>query len=155
MASPTDSEVLVVGAGPVGLLTTLLLAKAGVSVTLIEALPDVDESPRAMTYGPAAVIELERAGVASEARAVGMEKSDYDFRLRWITIDNKLIGEFQPQDGIPGSFDTVICGQYELAKILKKHVSRCQSAKASSSPCLPSPRPAVLLANHLPGAFQP
>ncbi|KAL6252580.1 hypothetical protein RBB50_000299 [Rhinocladiella similis] len=129
MASSTDCEVLVVGAGPVGLLTTLILAREGVNVTLIESLPDVDESPRAMTYGPAAVIELERAGVAAEARAVGMEASDYDFRLRWITIDNKLIAEFQPDDRIPGSFDTVICGQYQLAKILKSHVEKCQGAK--------------------------
>ncbi|KAJ9604232.1 hypothetical protein H2200_011066 [Cladophialophora chaetospira] len=129
MAGPTECEVLVVGAGPVGLLTTLFLAKAGVDVVLIEGLPDVDESPRAMTYGPAAVIELERAEVAAEARSIGMEESDYNFRLRWITVDHKLIGEFQPEDRIHGSLDTVICGQYELSKILKSNVGKCRSAK--------------------------
>lgn len=131
MASPTDCEVLVVGAGPVGLLTTLFLAKAGVNVILIEGLPDVDESPRAMSYGPAAVIELERAGIAADARAVGMDKTDYDHRLRWITVDNKLIGEFKQEDRLPGSFDPIICGQYALAKIMKKHVNECQNAKVS------------------------
>ena len=131
MASTPDCEVLDESAGPVGLLTMLLLAKAGVNVILIDALPDVDNSPRAMAYGPSAVVELERAGVAAEARSVGMEPSDYDFRLRWITIDNKLLGEFQPEDRIPGSYDAVICGQYELAKILKRHVGQYPCAKVS------------------------
>ena len=129
MATTVDCEVVIVGAGPVGLLTMLFLAKAGINVTLIDALPDVDKSPRAMAFGPAAVVELERAGVAAEARAVGMEPSDYDFRLRWITIDNRLLGEFQPEDRIPGSFDAVLCGQYELAQILRRHASAFPNAK--------------------------
>jgi len=124
-----DCEVLVAGAGPVGLLTMLLLAKAGINVILVEVLPDVDESPRAMAYGPAAIIELERAGVAADARSIGMDRQDHDFRMRWVNIDNQLIGEFRPEDKIPGSFDPVICGQYELAKILKRHVSQYPNAK--------------------------
>lgn len=128
----TDTEVLVVGAGPVGLLTMLFLAQAGIKVTLIEALPDVDNSPRAMAYGPSAVIELERAGVAQEARDVGMEARDYPFRLRWITVDHKVLAEFTPEDKIPGSFDGVVCGQYDLAKILKQHASRYENAQVGA-----------------------
>jgi 2-polyprenyl-6-methoxyphenol hydroxylase-like FAD-dependent oxidoreductase len=131
MATSLDSEVVVVGAGPVGLLTTLLLAKAGVNVLLIEALPDIDDSPRAMAYGAPAVVELERAGIAADARKVGMEPSDYDFRLRWITIDNKVVAEFKPEDKIPGSFDAVICGQFQLAKIIQRHLSDYSCAKVS------------------------
>lgn len=127
--STMDCEVLVVGAGPVGLLTTLSLAKAGIKVILIETLADVDNSPRAMAYGPAAVIELERAGVAAEARSVGMEEGDFPFRLRWITVDHKVLGEFRPEDKIPGSFDAVVCGQYQLANILKRHVGQYKDAK--------------------------
>jgi 2-polyprenyl-6-methoxyphenol hydroxylase-like FAD-dependent oxidoreductase len=130
----TDSiscEVLVVGAGPVGLLTTLLLAQADVDVVLIESLPDVDNSPRAMAYGPAAVVELERAGIAKEAREVGMATEDFDHRLRWITIDNKLLAEFKPEDKLPGSFDAVICGQYQLAEIMKRHIGKFGNARVS------------------------
>lgn len=134
MATTVDCEVLVVGAGPVGLITTLLLAQEGISATLIEGLPDIDNSPRAMAYGAAAVLELERAGVAADARKVGMEPSDYDHRLRWITIDNKLISEFQPEDKLPGSKDPVICGQYTLARIIQDHLSRYPSAKVTISP---------------------
>jgi hypothetical protein len=131
MSSPTDCEVLIVGAGPVGLLVTLSLAKAGIHATLIESLPDIDESPRAMAYGAAAVVELERAGIAADARAVGMEPSDYDHRLRWITIDNELIAEFKPEDRLEGSLDPVICGQHALAKVMERHLGECPSGKVS------------------------
>lgn len=124
-----ECEVLVVGAGPVGLLTMLLLAKAGINVVLVEALPDVDNSPRAMAYGAAAVVELERAGVAAEARSIGMEPEDHDLRFRWVNIDNQLIGEIRPEDQIPGAFDPVICGQFQLAKILKRSASEHPNAR--------------------------
>lgn len=123
MTASTECEVLVAGAGPVGLLTTLLLAKAGIKTILIESLPDIDDSPRAMAYGAAAIVELERAGVAADAREVGMEPVDYDFRLRWITLDGKLVAEFQPEDRIPGSFDPLICGQYALARVMQRHLN--------------------------------
>jgi 2-polyprenyl-6-methoxyphenol hydroxylase-like FAD-dependent oxidoreductase len=128
-ADGLDCEVLVVGAGPAGLLTMLLLAQAGVKVILAEMLPDIDDSPRAMAYGPAAVVELERAGVAQDARAVGMEPGDYNSAIRWITIDHKEVGRFGPEDKIPGSFDNVICGQYQLAEILKQHAGRYENTK--------------------------
>jgi 2-polyprenyl-6-methoxyphenol hydroxylase-like FAD-dependent oxidoreductase len=41
-----DADVIVCGAGPVGLSVTLFLAQAGVKVLLLEMLPDIDNSPR-------------------------------------------------------------------------------------------------------------
>src|SRR5437588_485638 len=41
------TEVLIVGAGPVGLMTALGLAREGVAVTLLEAEDDIVYSPRA------------------------------------------------------------------------------------------------------------
>ena len=134
MASQTDCEVFVVGTGPVGLLVTLFLAKAGIRTILIDSLPDVDDSPRAMAYGPPAIVELERVGVAAEARQVGMEPSDYNFGLRWITLPNNLVAEFKPEDRAPGSFDPLLCGQYQLANIVRRHISEHPSAEVSTPP---------------------
>ncbi|WP_157730636.1 FAD-dependent oxidoreductase [Variovorax sp. HW608] len=39
-----QDRVIVVGAGPVGLLTALKLARAGVEVRVIEALPSLHQS---------------------------------------------------------------------------------------------------------------
>jgi 2-polyprenyl-6-methoxyphenol hydroxylase-like FAD-dependent oxidoreductase len=63
--------VVVVGAGPVGLLTTLRLAQAGIKVKCVEALAAVDHSPRAMAYQPVATKELDRAGVLEDIRKRG------------------------------------------------------------------------------------
>lgn len=65
------TSVIVVGAGPVGLLTALRLAEAGISVTMLEALPTIEKSPRAMAYQPVAVKELDRAGVLDAVRKIG------------------------------------------------------------------------------------
>lgn len=43
------SQVVIVGAGPVGLFTALKLAKEGVEVTVIESEKQVLQSPRATT----------------------------------------------------------------------------------------------------------
>ena len=48
-------KVLVVGAGPSGILLALLLAQHSIKVDIVEALDDIDKRPRGVGYGPAAV----------------------------------------------------------------------------------------------------
>ena len=48
-------NVVIVGAGPVGLLGALELARLGISVQVIDFLEDIDPRPRAAGYGPSAV----------------------------------------------------------------------------------------------------
>ena len=43
------SDVVIIGAGPVGLLLSILLGKQGKSVTLVERWPDIYDRPRAVT----------------------------------------------------------------------------------------------------------
>lgn len=52
------SKVAIVGAGPVGLLGALELAKLGISVDVIDLLERIDPRPRAAGYGPSAVREV-------------------------------------------------------------------------------------------------
>ncbi|ETS74749.1 hypothetical protein PFICI_13233 [Pestalotiopsis fici W106-1] len=65
-------KVIVVGAGPSGLLLCLLLAKHGIPVLLLEASDDLDDRPRAAIYGPPAIPDLKRAGILDEVRRQGM-----------------------------------------------------------------------------------
>ncbi len=53
-----------------------------------------------MAYGPAAAVDLERAGIAEDCRKVGMEPDDYHVEIRWITVDNKKIAGFERPRGI-------------------------------------------------------
>lgn len=122
-----DAEVVIVGAGPVGLIIALMLAKAGIKVVLCETYSEIIQSPRAMAYGPAAVVELERAGVAQECRDVGMEPSDYEFELRWITLDNKTVASL-PSKLMPGP-PPVLCGQHRVAEIILRRLNEYPHAK--------------------------
>jgi 3-(3-hydroxy-phenyl)propionate hydroxylase/6-hydroxy-3-succinoylpyridine 3-monooxygenase len=73
------SDVLVVGAGPVGVLNALGLARQGVSVRLLEAEPAIVQSPRAMVYHWSVLEGLERLGVVEEALRTGFAKQDYTY----------------------------------------------------------------------------
>jgi 2-polyprenyl-6-methoxyphenol hydroxylase-like FAD-dependent oxidoreductase len=64
--------VVVVGAGPSGLLLALLLAKHGISVHILEAEDHLDSQPRAAHYGPPAIPDLKRAGIIEEVRRRGL-----------------------------------------------------------------------------------
>jgi 2-polyprenyl-6-methoxyphenol hydroxylase-like FAD-dependent oxidoreductase len=121
----SDTEVAIVGAGPVGLITALMIAREGIKVTLLEANHEVIQSPRAMAYGPAAVVELERAGVAQDCRDIGMDETDYEMTIRWINIENKTIAGFTVKTDPP----PVICGQHKVAEVILKHLAKYPHAK--------------------------
>ena len=57
------AQVIVVGAGPVGLVSTLLLASAGIDVVLIEACAEVSDDLRASTFHPPTLDLLAPLGV--------------------------------------------------------------------------------------------
>ncbi len=55
MTQPNIKKVIVVGAGPVGLHTALMLGQKGIPVDVLEDNDQVNSSPRGLAYGPAAV----------------------------------------------------------------------------------------------------
>jgi ribulose 1,5-bisphosphate synthetase/thiazole synthase len=46
------AQVIVVGAGPVGLFLALKIALQGIHVVVLDAEPEIVKSPRAITYPP-------------------------------------------------------------------------------------------------------
>jgi len=75
-------EVLIVGGGPVGFINALGLAQVGVRVTLLEAEPQLSDSPRAAVYFWSVLEGLERLGILAEAEAAGVCKQDYTYLVR-------------------------------------------------------------------------
>jgi 3-(3-hydroxy-phenyl)propionate hydroxylase len=63
MATRIDTPVLIAGAGPVGLLAALQLARLGVDSTVIEAEPGLTIDLRAGTFHPPTLEMLEDVGV--------------------------------------------------------------------------------------------
>jgi 3-(3-hydroxy-phenyl)propionate hydroxylase/6-hydroxy-3-succinoylpyridine 3-monooxygenase len=104
--------ILIVGAGPSGLLTALGLAQRGVGVTVLEAEPEIPRSPRATVYHAVLLDGLERLGVLADADAAGFRNS----RLTWIAYET---GDRVEVDLSPAS--NLHLGQYELGQIALRH----------------------------------
>lgn len=119
--------VLVVGAGPVGLLTTLRLARAGINVTCLEALQAIDDSPRAMAYHPVATKELERAGVLDDIRRRGGSSGS---GICWrSTKSGEVIAQLERNINKDFPYENLVIGQHELAAIILQHLRDYQTAK--------------------------
>ncbi|MDO9413957.1 MAG: NAD(P)/FAD-dependent oxidoreductase [Pseudolabrys sp.] len=82
MVTPRTAHVLVVGAGPVGLVATSLLAAEGIKVTLVETHTELPHDLRASTFHPPTLDMLERFGVVQTMIDVGLICPTWQFRDR-------------------------------------------------------------------------
>jgi 3-(3-hydroxy-phenyl)propionate hydroxylase/6-hydroxy-3-succinoylpyridine 3-monooxygenase len=72
-------DVIIIGGGPVGFISALGLAQAGVRVTVIEAEPQIIDSPRAAVYFWSVLAGLGRLGILEDAEAAGVLKQEYTY----------------------------------------------------------------------------
>ncbi|MDQ0380324.1 FAD-dependent monooxygenase [Amycolatopsis thermophila] len=85
-------DVLVVGAGPVGLVAALLLADAGVRATLVEKETEPGDLPRAISLQDESFRTLEQLGVADALKA----ESLLDTGSRYFGLGDRLLLEARP-----------------------------------------------------------
>ncbi|KAK8099908.1 FAD binding domain-containing protein [Apiospora kogelbergensis] len=96
-------KVIVVGAGPSGLLLSLLLAQHGIPVHIVEGADQLDGRPRAAIYGPAAMPDLARAGVLAEIRRRGFTVNTMSWRRfadhAFLTgMDGRVVADVDGRD---------------------------------------------------------
>jgi len=119
-------QVIVVGAGPSGLLLALLLSKQGIHVQVLEAAETLDAQPRATHYAPPAVYELGRAGVLDEIRAAGFTPD----MVCWRKLDGTLLGAL---DGsvfpVEYPYQVACLPLDRLGKILERHLQKQPTAE--------------------------
>lgn len=68
-------------------MLSLLLAKANITVVLVDSAPTLDPRPRAAHYAPSAIRVLAAAGVLPDVRAAGLIPKN----MAWRDINSKLI----------------------------------------------------------------
>lgn len=84
-------EVIVAGAGPVGLTAALALADAGVAVTLVEKRPALSTASKASTFHPPTLAILDRLHVLDAVKHAG-EVVD---RVQYRTASDGVFAEFR------------------------------------------------------------
>lgn len=90
-------EVVIVGAGPAGLVAALTLANAGVSVRILEKGSDLSTESRASTFHPSSMQVFERLGFIEELHRGAVKVPRVQFRDRvdgpFATLDYSLLQE--------------------------------------------------------------
>ena len=86
------SKVIVIGGGPVGLVTALLLADAGVATTVVERALAPGDLPRAISLQDESFRVFEQLGIADALKA----ESLLDTGSRYFGLNGRLLAEAKP-----------------------------------------------------------
>ena len=89
--SKANARVVVVGAGPVGMVCALALNKRGISVTVLEQEPAPVEDQRAATIHPTSLEMLDDLGVTQKIIPLGLVSNAYRFHDR---VTGSVVAEF-------------------------------------------------------------
>jgi len=116
MSSQVKPHVIVVGAGPVGLVTANLLVDAGIAVSLVEASADLPRDLRASTFHPPTLDMLERFGVVERMIEQGLICPTWQFRDR----NEGVVATFELSRLLPDTNHPyrLQCEQWRLGEML-------------------------------------
>jgi 2-polyprenyl-6-methoxyphenol hydroxylase-like FAD-dependent oxidoreductase len=121
-----EVDVLVVGAGPVGLTAAILLGRLGVSTLLVERHPGTSVHPKARAINARTMEIFRQCGVEEAVRAAGLPPE----RARFIVWARSLAGE-ELERRIPwraredvalvSPVRNCLCAQDDLEPVLRRH----------------------------------
>ncbi|MBO9601945.1 MAG: FAD-dependent monooxygenase [Novosphingobium sp.] len=116
-----QKDVIVVGAGPVGMLTALALAQTGASVTVLEQEPHIINSPRAAVYFPSTLVILDELGLLDELNAIGFQNRTFGTHVPEFGYSSIVTTD--PIDGIPYDYQ-LHAGQHDVARVAMEHAQK-------------------------------
>ncbi|MBT3786844.1 MAG: FAD-dependent monooxygenase [Alphaproteobacteria bacterium] len=112
-----NNHVIIAGAGPVGCTAALILAQAGVKVTLLESAASLIEDLRASTFHPPSLDMLDELGVTEKLLPQGLIASKYQYRDRtsgaYAEFDLGVLSDITKHPY------RLQCEQYKLTRTIK------------------------------------
>lgn len=120
-------RIIVVGAGPVGVVAAVACAQNGFTVTLLEAESRVDDSPRAATTHPATLEMIDRLGLIEPFIAQGLVARYFHF---WDRPARTRIAEFD-HDLLRGETKFPFVVQTEQHKLANMGLARLRECAES------------------------
>jgi 3-(3-hydroxy-phenyl)propionate hydroxylase len=114
-------DVIVIGAGPVGLCLALQLADHGVSVRVLEKAAGIDDDLRASTFHPPTLDMLAPSGVTDELIASGLITPNWQIRLH--PGGQRAVFDLSVLSDVTAHPYRLQCEQWKLAKALHKRVA--------------------------------
>jgi 2-polyprenyl-6-methoxyphenol hydroxylase-like FAD-dependent oxidoreductase len=117
-----NDEVLVVGAGPVGLTTAIALRRLGIQVRIVDKAPGTNREPRADVLFP-------RAGEALGAIGAGERIRDCSYQMEGADIygDGRRIGSFRVGRLASEYPRAMTIEQHDIEKLLAEELALCGS----------------------------
>ena len=88
---PDRECILISGAGPVGMITGLYLARQGIPVKLFDTLADIPDDHRAATLQPSTLEMLDEIGMTSRLLRRGIQSPVFQYRDR---LTREIVAEF-------------------------------------------------------------
>lgn len=117
MTTPASTDVLVVGAGPVGLVAACELARRGVSVRVIDKLAQPTDQSRAIAIHARSLDMFERMGIVDELVSTGIKAT----AMQLYAGHRKLFRV--PLGGVEAVFPfTLTTAQTETERVLDEHL---------------------------------
>lgn len=124
MAPQELFSIIIVGAGPSGLLLALLLAREGIQVTVLEKGHELDRQPRASYYGAPSLHEFARAGILEDVEKQAFHADG----MSWRTADGQQICEII-KDDMPKEHRRLSLPLDTLLPLLQSHLDRYENAR--------------------------
>lgn len=120
-------HIVIVGAGPAGMLTAIGLAKAGSRVTIVEANDHFNDSPRAVAYHHPVLPHLDKLGVLQDCAEEGFLRQKYSWRIH--ETGEMIFWSLACLDGIAPFPYTLHLHQGKLSKVLARHLDKLDNVE--------------------------
>src|SRR6195952_1621929 len=118
MAPPRTPAVVIVGAGPVGLIAACELARRGVGIRIIDKLAEPTTESRAIAIHARSCDMLDRMGILDDLIATGVKSTG----MNMFANGKKMFRA--PLDSVDSQFAyTLITAQTETERVLTEHLN--------------------------------